>query len=299
MQKCKYVVNMCVYVCLYVCMDGCAFTKDKNSGVFKRPHACSRGLLGDDQERYLKHTFETYFQDLFCSSRAAFYINGNERWRPEQLQHVGLTGGVAQTWHHTVPLQHPQTLMMNMAELIKKALRFGQTPQHVATSIRSSSLEDRLTVFASKFRTAFCTCWLTWDKFGTHCQSNSKSAMVLSTRSRSYITLLFSAPKGEKTAIAKQMCKHVSTNTKGKKRDHHSHHTSLPKQRGGTSKVQIQPGYIGISPGSAPTSNQTQWNESLPCPFGSESWFGFTFSEVPAGYVFTSLNCVWANEMII
>ena len=29
---------------------------------------------------------------------------------------------------HTVPCQHPKTLMMNIVELIKKALRFGQTP---------------------------------------------------------------------------------------------------------------------------------------------------------------------------
>ena len=56
--------------------------------------------------------------------------------------------------------------------------------QHVATSIRSSSLEDRLTVFASESRTSFCICWLIWDKFGTHCQSDSKCAMVPSTRSK-------------------------------------------------------------------------------------------------------------------
>ena len=37
---------------------------------------------------------------------------------------------------HTVPFQHPKTLMMNTVELIKKALRFGQPPpstQRVAT----------------------------------------------------------------------------------------------------------------------------------------------------------------------
>ena len=45
---------------------------------------------------------------------------------------------------HTVPFQHPKTLMMmNAVELIKKALRFGQTPpstEHVAQHVEGARM---------------------------------------------------------------------------------------------------------------------------------------------------------------
>ena len=86
----------------------------KKNRSFGRPNAYSGRLLGDDQERHPKHTFEPYFHDPF--------------------------------------LQFPHHRLHKCKGNTRPEL------QHVATSIRSSSLEDSLTVFASESCTAFCIC---------------------------------------------------------------------------------------------------------------------------------------------